>query len=94
MRFVGEMSISEVAKEIREKVPNAGGADHGIFQPGNITQKPRWLKPEKTIRFYDLHSGVTPPSVQTSLECQQMAPFRPDGDRVQEKAPAPQSETT
>jgi talin len=59
MRFVGEMSISEVAKEIREKVPNAGGNDHSIFQPGTVTQKPRWLRVEKTLRFYDLQSGVT-----------------------------------
>lgn len=58
MRFVGEMSVSEMAKEIRDKVPNAGGSDHGIFQPGTITQKPRWLRIEKTLRFYDLQSGV------------------------------------
>ncbi len=59
MRFMQDMSVSEMCKEIREKCPNAGGADHGIFQPGGPLQKPRWLKPDKTLRFYDLQSGVT-----------------------------------
>jgi hypothetical protein len=57
MRFMADMSISEMCKEIRDKT-GAGGLDHGIFQSASETQNARWLAPEKTLRFYDLQSGV------------------------------------
>jgi len=53
LRFNADLSISEVCKDIREKT-SSGGTDHGLFQ---ATPKPRWLKPEKTLKYYDLQSG-------------------------------------
>eukprot|EP01088_Endostelium_zonatum_P017435 TRINITY_DN513_c0_g3_i3.p1 TRINITY_DN513_c0_g3~~TRINITY_DN513_c0_g3_i3.p1 ORF type:complete len:1705 (-),score=540.74 TRINITY_DN513_c0_g3_i3:2315-7429(-) len=53
MRFNADQSISEVCKDIREKT-TSGGGDHGLFQ---ALPKPRWLKPEKTLKYYDLQSG-------------------------------------
>jgi len=54
MRFNADLSISEVCKDIREKT-NAGGGDHGLFQ---AVPKPRWLRPEKTLKYYDIQSGM------------------------------------
>jgi talin len=52
------MSIHEVIAEIREKA-NMGGADHGIFQPAQAgNPKARWLRSDKTLRFYDIQSGM------------------------------------
>lgn len=63
MRFVGDMSIQEVLKEIQEKT-TTGGADHGLFEPpvqnlqGEIVQTGRWLKESKSLAFYNIQSGV------------------------------------
>src|SRR3989338_6378279 len=52
------MSIHEVIAEIREKT-SMGGADHGIFQPAQSgNPKARWLRSDKTLRFYDIQSGM------------------------------------
>jgi len=59
MRFMQDMSVSEMCKEIRDKT-NGGGQDHGIFQPPSEKNQARWLLPEKTLRFYDLQTGVSP----------------------------------
>jgi len=58
MRFNQNMSVSETLQEIREKT-NEGGRDHGIMQPADPTsQRPaRWLKPEKTLQFYNLYAN-------------------------------------
>ena len=57
MRFNQDMSVAEVCKQIREKFAE-GGADHGLFQPTVPGKNPaRWLKPERTLQYYDLQSG-------------------------------------
>lgn len=63
MRFMGDMSIHEVLKEIREKT-TTGGADHGLFEPaifssnGELIQGGRWLKEGKTLNFYNITNNV------------------------------------
>jgi len=56
MRFNAEMSVGEVTKAIREKT-NEGGDDHGLFQPPATNRPGRWLKPERTLQFYDITSN-------------------------------------
>ncbi len=53
------MSVHEVTKAIQEKV-GVGGKDHGIFQPieNDPTQMGRWLKPDKSLEYYDLKANV------------------------------------
>jgi len=56
MRFAEQMSIYEVCKSIQEKI-GIGGKDHGIFLPSGEREPDtlgKWLKPEKSIEFYDL----------------------------------------
>lgn len=54
------MSIHEVCKAIIEKT-GIGGADHGLFHPSpetDTTTMGKWLKPERSIEYYDLQSNV------------------------------------
>lgn len=48
-----------MCKQIREKsaATEGTGADHGLFQPGDGVRMGRWLRPERTLMFYDLKSG-------------------------------------
>lgn len=57
MRFMQDLSISEVCHQIREK-HEIGGPDHGIFQP-EVSGKSigRWLKMDRTLLFYDINTG-------------------------------------
>jgi hypothetical protein len=59
-RFNQEMTVYEVCKQIREKNPEPGstGSDHGLFQPADGVRPGRWLRPERTLMYYDLKSGV------------------------------------
>jgi hypothetical protein len=58
-RFNQEMTIFEVCKQIREKLNIEGiGSDHGLFQPAEGARMGRWLKPERTLMFYDMKSNV------------------------------------
>eukprot|EP00179_Madagascaria_erythrocladioides_P023475 CAMPEP_0198344436 /NCGR_PEP_ID=MMETSP1450-20131203/67599_1 /TAXON_ID=753684 ORGANISM="Madagascaria erythrocladiodes, Strain CCMP3234" /NCGR_SAMPLE_ID=MMETSP1450 /ASSEMBLY_ACC=CAM_ASM_001115 /LENGTH=590 /DNA_ID=CAMNT_0044049691 /DNA_START=77 /DNA_END=1845 /DNA_ORIENTATION=+ len=55
MRFAQNMSVSEACKQLRDKT-GEGGADHGLFQPGAGRRPSRWLRPDRTLQFYDLKS--------------------------------------
>jgi N-terminal or F0 domain of Talin-head FERM len=59
MRFGQQMSVAEVTKEIQERT-GTGGADHGIFVPANeeMEEVGKWLLPDRTLQFYDIHTGV------------------------------------
>ena len=58
MRFVGNMSISDATKEIREKLEE-GGHDHGLFQPASkkTGRGARWLQLNRTFNFFDIKTG-------------------------------------
>jgi len=57
-RFNQEMTIFEVCKQIREKLNIEGvGSDHGMFQPAEGARMGRWLKPERTLMYYDMKSN-------------------------------------
>lgn len=54
------MTVFEVCKQIREKtagLEGSSGSDHGLFQPGDGVRMGRWLRPERTLMFYDMKSG-------------------------------------
>lgn len=54
------MSIHEVGKMVQEKV-NTGGKDHSLFQPSPESDRNscgRWLRPDRTIEYYDLKNNV------------------------------------
>jgi hypothetical protein len=62
---MGNMSVHEACKTVIEKLADGGGSsggkDHGIFKPlteDSGTKGGKWLKPEKTLDFYDLKSNV------------------------------------
>jgi hypothetical protein len=59
MRFMQTMSVSETLKDIKDKT-NEGGRDHGLYQPEDqkLGRNARWLKPDKTLQFYDIKAGV------------------------------------
>jgi hypothetical protein len=57
MRFMNDMSIAEVCKEIQAKT-GIGGPDHGLFQPASEKQPARWLKENKTLQSYGLLNMV------------------------------------
>lgn len=57
MRFSADTAVWEACKEISEKM-NGGGADHGLFQAGSQSRKPRWLKSNVTFKGLDILSGV------------------------------------
>ena len=62
LRFGEKMSVHEACKTILEKTENLGsGKDHGLFKP--ISEElglkgGKWLKPERTLEYYDLHQNV------------------------------------
>eukprot|EP00005_Dracoamoeba_jomungandri_P004888 CAMPEP_0174252644 /NCGR_PEP_ID=MMETSP0439-20130205/2023_1 /TAXON_ID=0 /ORGANISM="Stereomyxa ramosa, Strain Chinc5" /LENGTH=2477 /DNA_ID=CAMNT_0015333213 /DNA_START=52 /DNA_END=7482 /DNA_ORIENTATION=+ len=60
MRFTQMMSVSETLKEIKDKT-GEGGRDHGLMRPADpVTGRTaRWLDPERTLQFYDIHAGET-----------------------------------
>lgn len=58
MKFAPLMSVSEVLNQIREK-SGEGGEDHGLFQPAHEAKRAaRWLRPDRTLQFYDLRINV------------------------------------
>ena len=58
MRFMQDLSVSEVAAEIRDK-HSVGGPDHGIFQPEQKgVSIGRWLQADRTLQYYDLQSNT------------------------------------
>jgi hypothetical protein len=52
-----EFTVAEVIREAREKFAE-GGQDHGIFRPASKGIKAGWLKPNHTLKFYDIQTGV------------------------------------
>jgi hypothetical protein len=58
MKFANDSPIWEILKEIQEKQGGEGGQDHGLFQPPSPGKKGRWLKPNHTLKYYDVQSGV------------------------------------
>jgi hypothetical protein len=56
-RFPLEFTVAEVIREAREKFAE-GGQDHGIFRPASKGIKAGWLKPNHTLKFYDIQTGV------------------------------------
>lgn len=59
-RFSIDSYVSDALKEIKEKLPmgTSGSADHGLFQPAAGEIKPRWLKNNRTLKFYGITNGV------------------------------------
>lgn len=58
-RFSNEMYIGEAIKEILLKLNDTGSAlDHGLFQPASGELKARWLKNNRTFKYYGIASGV------------------------------------
>lgn len=62
MRFAETMSVHEALKQIQEKT-NDGIAqkDHWLYKPLNEDSGPKggkWLRPERTLEFYDLRVNV------------------------------------
>ena len=60
MRFAETMSCHEACKNIQEKLGSEGGADHAIYKPLTEDSGPKggkWLRPEKTLEYYDLKNG-------------------------------------
>ncbi|KAI3637909.1 hypothetical protein MIR68_004558 [Amoeboaphelidium protococcarum] len=55
LQFDGRMTISEVCKDIKERLGDktSGATDHGIYYPF-LT---KWLASNRTLDFYDLKSG-------------------------------------
>ena len=54
------MSVHEACKVIQEKT-QIGGKDHGLFEPSppnDTSSCGRWLKPERTLEYYDLKTNV------------------------------------
>jgi len=61
MRFPMNYTVQETLKDIWTSKIGKSEKDHGIFLPkeGNRKGKAQWLKPERTLRYYDLHDGDT-----------------------------------
>lgn len=58
MKFAPTMSVSECLAQVKEKF-GEGGEDHGLFQPAEEGKRAaRWLRPEKTLMYYDLRLNV------------------------------------
>ncbi|KAF2072336.1 hypothetical protein CYY_006349 [Polysphondylium violaceum] len=56
MKFSPTQTVAEVCQQVRERINETNGDDHGLFQPGIEGKRPsRWLKNEKTLQFYDLN---------------------------------------
>jgi talin len=56
-RFPIDFTIAEVIRECRDKF-GEGGQDFGIFKPATKGSKARWLKPNHTLKYYDIQSGM------------------------------------
>jgi hypothetical protein len=65
MRFMQDMSVNEVVKEIQEKT-NVGGADHGLFMPPDPEKlnPGKWLTDKYTLLYYNLSNGVSTNSIR------------------------------
>ncbi len=66
IRFTDNMSVHESCKTIVEKLADGGGSsggkDHGLYKPlteDSTIKGGKWLKPDKTLAFYDLKSNVS-----------------------------------
>jgi talin len=58
-RFSVDQPIGELARDIREKIGDEGsGKDHALFQAGTKARPPRWLKNNRTLKFYNINNGV------------------------------------
>lgn len=58
-RFSIDAPIGDLLKDIREKIGEEGpGKDHGLFQPGSKGKPARWLKANRTMKFYGINNGV------------------------------------
>lgn len=59
-RFPLESYVSEAIREVREKIVSGstGASDHGLFQPATGEIKPRWLKNNRTLKYYGITNGV------------------------------------
>lgn len=58
-RFSNELYIGEAIKEILVKLNETSSAlDHGLFQPATDEIKARWLKNNRTFKYYGIASGV------------------------------------
>jgi hypothetical protein len=58
-RFAIDAPIGDLLKDIREKIGEAGdGKDHGLFQAGSKGKPARWLKANRTMKFYGINNGV------------------------------------
>lgn len=58
LRFTKSMSVVEACSQVEEKV-GVGGPDYGFFMPPQGSRERnvgRWLKPTKTLAFYDLEA--------------------------------------
>lgn len=57
-RFSSELLVEEALKEIKERFFDESGLSFGLFQPATKTKKARWLKNNRTLKFYGITNGV------------------------------------
>lgn len=60
MRFPMNFTVHEALKEIWSTKIGQSERDHGLYLPreSNRKGKAQWLRPERTLRYYDIQDGV------------------------------------
>lgn len=57
-RFSSELLVAEALKEIKERFAEDTGLSFALFQPPTKSKKARWLKSNRTFKFYGITNGV------------------------------------
>lgn len=57
-RFSVDMLIEEALKEIKSRFSEDTGIEHRLFQSASKNKKSRWLKNNRTFKFYGIGNGV------------------------------------
>jgi len=53
------LPIDGLLKDIRDKIGEQGtGKDHGLFQAATKDRPARWLKANRTLKYYSISTGV------------------------------------
>jgi len=78
MKFSADQAIWEIVKEIAEKMNITDGvSDHSLFVPAQGNKKPRWLIGNRTLKFYDIQSGVRKRRFEHSFKYSHKPAYRP-----------------
>lgn len=57
-RFSVDMLIEDALKEIKARFKDESGVEHRLFQNATKNKKSRWLKNNRTFKFYGIENGV------------------------------------